>query len=227
MNLEALRASARSKADEDSSGFITDPALDRFINEGRRFLRNKIIGSYEDYYDVEGTTASNGLISIVAGTYKYALPTTLQKLTGVEWRSSSSTSEEEWQTMKRVQRKARNQFSSFNAPSLYGTAGLYGYYSNKDYIYLVPTPQSAFTVRLWGVHRESDLSSTTAIPDSPEEFHELIADFASMRCLGKSGEGIWKEIKDLFELQLSTFLETVGHRDEEPESIIMYEEENW
>lgn len=50
MNLLALRTSSRVKADEEATGFITDTMLNGFLNEGNRFLYNKIVAAYEDYF---------------------------------------------------------------------------------------------------------------------------------------------------------------------------------
>lgn len=222
MDLADLRASARSKSDEEADGFVNNAALDRFINEGNRFLYNRIVAENEEYFEIEGTSGNGGLISVVSGTHKYSLPTDCQKLCVVEWRTSSSTSENDWQPMTRVERRNRNRFSiSSTAPSLYQPWGKFGYYSNKDSIYVVPAPSAAMSMRVWYIPRTESLVDADDEPDSPEEFHELIADFAAMRILGKSGEDIFKELADTFKLQLDTFLSTIGHRDFEAPTMVI------
>lgn len=217
MDLAALRASSRSKADEESTGFLTNEALDRFINEGNRFLYNKVVAACEEYFETEGTT-----VSVTSGTHKYALQATAQKVVGMEWRPSTSTSENDWKPMQRVERKNRNRNASTGAaPYLYEGYGQFGYFTNKDYIYVVPVPTSGFSMRPWIIPRAEGLVDTTDEPDAPEEFHELIADFAALRILGKSGEDIYKEMKDMFNLQLVTFLETIGHRDHEAPTMVI------
>lgn len=221
MQFSELRTSARVKADEEATGFITDAMLNRFLNEGNRFLYNKIVSAYEDYFVVEGTAPNGGLISCVSGTHKYALPTTMQKLVKVEWRASTDTNEDNWRKVDRLNVSNDNRYADSFYPTREGYVGRFGYFTAGLYIYIRPTPKDAFDVRLWFIPKAITLSSDTDVPESPEEFHELIADFASMRVLGKSGEGIYKELQDMFTLQLNTFIETVGHRNQEAQQMVI------
>lgn len=221
MNLLALRTSSRVKADEEATGFITDTMLNGFLNEGNRFLYNKIVAAYEDYFVIEGTAPNGGLIPVVNGTHKYALPSTMQKLVKVEWRASGDSNEDNWRKVDRLNISNDNRYADSFYPTREGYVGRFGYFNAGNYLYIRPTPKDAFDVRLWFIPKAIQLSADVDVPESPEEFHELIADFASMRILGKSGEGIYKELQDMFNLQLSTFLETVSHRNQEAQQMVI------
>jgi hypothetical protein len=105
--------------------------------------------------------------------------------------------------------------------------GNIGFYTAGQYIFFRPVPKAAFDAKLWFIPRAVNMVDETDVPDAPEEFHELICDFAAMRILGKSGESIFAELKDLFSVQMQVFLETVGHRVYEPEQMTIYEDEGY
>lgn len=221
MQFSDLRTSARVKSDEEATGFVTDSMLNRFLNEGNRFLYNKIVAAYEDYFLVEGTVGNSGLISVSSGTHKYAIPTTMQKLAKVEWRAANDSNEDNFRKVDRINVANDNKYADSFYPTREGYVGRFGYFVAGQFIYIRPTPRDAFDVRLWFVPRAVDMAADADLPSSPEEFHELIADFAALRVLGKSGEGIYKEIRDVFNLQLATFMETVTNRNQEAQQMVI------
>lgn len=224
MTLEDLRASARSKADEQATGFIDTTELDRFINQGMRFVYGKIAQRFENYFITEGTTANSGKFNTVAGTQGYSLPTTLMKLVRVESRTSSSTNDNDYLRV-RTDNIANDMGTNFS-PLREGYVPDFGYFIAGNKIYFKPVPQSAYTVRLWFIPRATALSLVSDTPSVPEEYHELIAEYAAIQCLAKSGEPIFKERQDAFMLELTNMLETVEVRDQQPETMMITDDSN-
>ena len=89
VTLTELRSRAREAADQENSTFVSDTALDRYINTGLGELYDLLVAAYgAEYY---GTTQS---LSIVAGTYQYSLHVTFYKWLGL-WRLTGSGGREE------------------------------------------------------------------------------------------------------------------------------------
>lgn len=225
MTLTQIRNSARSKADEEATGFITDVALDRFINQGLRFVYGKIVQAFEDYFLVEGTVGNGGLITVTASTNKYALPTTMLKLVRVERRNTGETDDNQWVKLNRVN-IANGQVNDYY-PVRPGRIEGPGYFITGSYIFLRPVPDSGYDLRLWFIPRATALSDTTDEPTVPVEYHELVAEYAAIQCLAKSGEGIWKERMDTFNLELQNLLDTINHRAQEAEQMVISDDQDY
>jgi hypothetical protein len=222
MELSTLRSSARAKADEESTGFISNDELNRYLNQGLRLIYGKIAERFEDYFIVPGTALNGGLFSTVAGTQGYSLPTTMQKLVRVEYRDSSSTNDDDWMKIARGNIGNENRGANYSI----GDSSLrdFDYFIAGDMIYLRPVPQSVYSVRLWFIPRVTELSSDADVPGVPAEYHELIAEYGAIQCLGKSGEGLYKERSDVFKLELDNMIETISHRDQQPEQMVITEQ---
>ncbi len=84
-----LRDAARERADMVNSQFVTDAELNRWIENSRRHLYNKLVGKYEDYFIKWITQASLISLSsptpgIVVGEADYMLPIDYFKMVLVE-----------------------------------------------------------------------------------------------------------------------------------------------
>jgi len=219
MDLSELRDSARSKADEQEADFIDNVELDRFINQGARLVHGKMVQHFNDDFVTVGTLANGGLFTTTNGVQAYALPATLKKLVKVETRSNGSRNDNDWRKLSRV--NIANDHNDYRWPAREGYAPEFGYFPTKDAIYLRPVPAAIFQVRLWFVPKFVKLVLDDDTPDLPEEFHDLISEFASIQCLRKSGEGIYKEAMDLFNVELNNFIETVDFHTQEPEQMVI------
>jgi hypothetical protein len=222
MDLTELRASARSKADEEATGFITDAELDRFINQGLRIVYGKIAQSFEDYFVIKGTSGNGGLISVLANTQEYNLPTDHLKLVRVERRNTNDSNENNWRKLQRLN-IGNDQINDFY-PVREGRDQGYGYFVAGNKIFLRPVPSGGFDMRLWYIPKVTTLVNTTDVPGIPEEYQELVAEYASIQCLRKSGEGIYKEAMDLFNIELGNLLDTISHRVQEPTQMMVSDE---
>lgn len=219
MDLTDLRDSARSKADEQSSGFISDVELDRFLNQGLRLIYGKIVQNFEDYFIVKGTALNGGLIAVTANDNEYSLPTNMLKLVRVERRNTNDSNENNWRKLMRLN-IGNDQINDF-FPIREGRDQGFGYFVAGNKLFLRPVPSGGFDMRLWFIPKVTTMSSTTDEPEVPEEYHELIAEYGAIQCLAKSGEGIWKERMDTFNLELANMFETIQHRVQEPQQMIV------
>jgi hypothetical protein len=217
VDLTTLRDSARSKSDEQATGYISDVELDRFINQGCKFIYAKICQRFEDYFIESGTALNGGLFNTVIKQQAYPLPLTMQKLIKVEHRAAGSINDNDWCRMERV--NISNHRLDEYYPVREGYRPGFGYFIAGSNIYFRPVPAEAFSIRLWFIPRFVDLVAVDSIPAIPEEYHELIAEYASLQCLRKSGEPIWREANEMFTLELNNMLETIEVRDQQAEQM--------
>jgi hypothetical protein len=225
MDLEELRESARSKADEQASGFITDTELDRFLNQGNRLVYGKIVQTFEEYFLVKGTTGNGGAVAVSANNNEVSLPATLLKLVRVERRNTNDSNENNWRKLPRLN-IGNDQLNDYY-PVREGRDQGFGYFVTGSGLILRPVPQSGFDLRMWFIPKCTALVDNDDTPDVPEEYHELIAEYGAIQCLAKSGEPIWKERMDTFNLELSNMLETVTHRVQEPQQMVITEDDDF
>lgn len=228
MDLSEIRDSARSKADEQSTGFIDNTEANRFVNQGNKYVYGKIVHRFESFFLTKGTAGNGGLISVVSGTNEYSLPTTMLKLVRVERRNANDTNENNWRKLMRLN-IGNDQINDF-FPIREGRDQGFGYFLAGNKLYLRPVPASGFDLRLWFVPKTVKLVNDTDTPETPEEYHELISEFAAIQCLRKSGEAIFKESMDLFNAELQNMLDTVEFRSYEPEQMVVtddYDFDRW
>lgn len=217
MNLSELRTSARQKSDEEATGFIGNDELTNYVNQGMRYVYSKIVQRFENYFIQPGTALNGGLITTTVGTSGYALPTDLMKIVRVEHRRTNSSSDDDWKRLATVN-IANDRLDDY-FPLREGYTPGFGYFIAGNNIYLKPVPKQDFYVRIWYVPRPTTLAADADEPVVPEEYHDLIAEYAAIQVLAKSGEGIWKERSDAFQLELQNMLETVELRDQSAEQM--------
>lgn len=217
MNLSQIRDLARSKADEQTTNFIGDSELNNYINQGQRHIFTKIVQRFENYFITKGTALNGGLITTVINQMSYDLPSDLHKFVRVEHRRSGSTDDNEWRKLATLNIASDRLDDYF--PLREGYTPGFGYFVAGNQIHIKPVPTQAYEVRIWYVPNCTALSVDTDTPVIPEMYHELISEYAAMQCLRKSGESIWTENKQMFELELSNLLETIEIRDQSPEQM--------
>lgn len=228
MQLSEIRDSARSKADEEATGFIDNTELNRYVNQGHRFVYGKIVQRFEDFFVVKGTALNGGLIPITSNQNEYSLPTTFYKLVRVERRNTNDSNENNWRKILRLN-LSNDQINDFY-PARQGYDLGFGYYLAGSKIYLRPVPSSGFDMRLWFIPQSTTMALDADNPSVPEEYHELIAEYAAIQMLRKSGEGIWKEATDLFNQELQHMLDTIEYRSQEAEQMVItddYDSDGW
>jgi len=219
MDLQTLRDSARSKADEQNTNFIDNTELDRFLNQAQNYVYGKIAQRFEDYFCVKGTALNGGLFNTVAGTQSYDLPSDLIKVVRVEHRQTGSSDDNDWRRLERS--NINNDSVNDYFPVRPGYSPSFGYYLAGAQIHIRPVPQDAYTIRIWYIPRATTMALVTDEPSLPEEYHEMIAEYAAIQCLRKSGEGIWGEAMTLFTTELTNMLETIENRDQNSEQMVI------
>lgn len=221
MTLSELQDSARSKADEQNSDFISDTELNRFLNQGFRLIQGKIAQRFTDQLTVRGTILNGGIFSTVSGTEGYALPATCKNLVAVHGRFNGSISDNDWVKIDRIT-PGSDSLNTY-CPPRSGYPQAFGFEYMGGYIYFKPVPSQVFDVRLTFVPKFIKLSSPTDVPGVPDEFHELAAEYAAVQSLRKSGEGIYRESMDLFKLELDNMLDTCATPVQQGEQMIITE----
>lgn len=219
MDLSDLRDSSRSKADEQSTGFISNTELDRFLNQGLRLIYGKIAQRFQNYFIVPGTIGNGGQFLTVNGQQGYPLPPTMLKLVRMEQRNTNSTTDNDWRKMETANIDT-DLFDTYY-PIREGYLPQFGYFIAGPNLYIRPVPTTAFYVRMWFIPLVIAMVSESDIPGVPEPYHELIAEFGALQCLRKSGEILYKPAMDMFNLELTNLLDTIEFRDQQPEQMVI------
>lgn len=190
-------------------------------------IANSVAGTAINLTSVGSGTHSighSGFFDTVSGTQEYPLPADLMKFVRVEHRQSGSTNEDDFLSLQTLN-ISNDRVRTFYPPREgWGPGPGFGYFIAGNRLYLRPTPTSTFQIRLWYVPRVQSLSSDTDVPGIPEEYHEILAEYAAIQVLAKSGEGIWKERSDVFQVELTNLLETIEIRNQQSEQMIITDE---
>ncbi len=222
MTFAELRDLARQKADEEASTFVTPSELNSYLNQGLKSIYLRIVSRYEDHFLTEGTALNGGLFSQVSGTASYSLPTDLIKLVTVQVRQQNSSSENDYYRIDRVNisNNGIDLYYPLREDQLHKT----GYFLTKDKIFFRPVPTRADQVRLWYIPRPTAMSADSDEPVVPEEYHELLAEFAAIQCLRKTGEGIFTESMTIWKEEMDMMLESIENRDQQAKQMVITED---
>lgn len=224
MDLSQLRTASRERADEESDGFISNSELDNYINQGVQYIFAQMVQRFEDYFIVAGDVSNGGEFDTVQNQQLYPLPADLHKLVKVEMRSATSDDDRDYYRIRKA--NIANQDYAAQSPR-----SRYGYYDFQYYIAgskigLRPIPSGATnTIRLWYVPFVALLVDDTDVPEIPIIYHNLIADYAAIKCLSKSGEGIYKEKFAELNLSIQNLLDTIESRDQQAEQMTFTDED--
>lgn len=217
--LETYRSRVRTKADEENTDFIDNTELDASINAACRFVYRKLAQKNEDLFVRPGTVANSNKFDTVSGTQEYALATDLMKIVRVESRIASSTDDNDYLQVDKLNIGADSGFSY--SPLREGYLPHFGYFIAGNNIYFKPVPSQEFTVRIWDVPKFTTLADADDEPLFDNDWDDLVCELAALDLLGTSGEPIFAERFKLYELQMGLLDETAGHRDEKAQVMVM------
>jgi hypothetical protein len=170
MNRSELRTALRSFLNEDIPGFWTDAQLNTYINLANDRVNSIISATREDYFTISAT------FSTVAGTKSYSFPTDCRFIRRMEIFDASNEGyiikldELRWPRIE-----ANGDWLFPNAP-----AQPKRYVTRGNQFDLYPTPDGAYTIRIYYDARPVTLDSDVDIPTSPSDFHDMIVYWAAM-----------------------------------------------
>ena len=198
MTLTQLCTLVWSWLDDPGGNYFTSTQVDVFINNAARQVQKKLIQSGELWFSKTVQT------SLVANTDTYTLPTDFLRLHKAEIIVSGTFPN---QSMYRLQVVTPVQADNFPT----GTGKPYGYWLNKGYITLVKCPDAAYTLQLLYSYLIADISQDSQSPDIPEQYHEMIAIYATL-------DGFLKDQRDpnpVFATKLAAYEEMMKQDSQE------------
>jgi len=186
MTLAELRNAARERADmKNQSGdytnaFITDSALNSFINQSYFELYDILVGAYGENYFV----ASPYYINTDGVNQFFNLPADCYKVLGVDVQVSSPVANNAWWTLKEFPFAERNKFAVPNTQLYFGITNL-RYRIQGDQLWLVPLPQINQTIRIFYVPTMTTLSADSDQVQGVSGWTEYIIVDAAIKMLQK------------------------------------------
>lgn len=203
MTLAEMRTFVRSALDTDSTD-LPDALLDRYLIDG-----SDRVESFSNSWTFREVDYS---LSVVSGTqtYKLRAPTRNAGFTAnvariTDIRGTTISLE------PRAHDMARNWFTSTVTS---GTPRWYSVWA--DNLYLWPKPASSATYSVTGYRDGIDWVGTSAAPDFPDEFHELIAWWGVSMSYAREGDpGMSGYYADRFNEALNRRSESFLHRGAE------------
>lgn len=162
MTVGEIKTLIVSWLDDPNQGYFTPAQLLVWINLAHRQVQMLLLQSGENYYmkPVETTT--------VANQSDYVLPSDFVVEHRLEYVQSGTGVNENRCPLEEI---TTNQQDMINI-----TSGLpSNYYIKKDRVTLSPTPDNAYTLRLYYSPMVSDLTSDSDVPDIPEQYMEYVA----------------------------------------------------
>ena len=136
----------RSRANMESTQFVTDAEIVSWLNNAHFSLYDMIVNAHEGYF------ASTHSFDFVSGTDEYILPDNFYKALGVDMKIDN----DRVISLKRFQFNERNKYrTTIYAPSV--PASIYLYSIQDDHVKFIPVPREARTCTLWFVPVASEL----------------------------------------------------------------------
>jgi len=173
VTLGDIKTRARRAADMVGSLFVSEDELNDWVNADYAELYDFLLRNTSEEWGVEPTPAS---ISVVANTQSYSLPSNILKI-----RALDRYVDGEWVALERVSFDARN-----SDPMPNGTVSdWYGYRQMGSYLFLLPTPQSSATLRLWYVPAFGEVTEDADVLDGIDGWEEFVVVSVAARMLQK------------------------------------------
>ena len=215
--LSALRTKIERELDLEGEVFMQEPEMNEYINDGIDKAESQIHSLYEDYF------LTYSPISLVSGTSRYSLPTTIyaNKIRKVIYKNNSDVYE-----VKRLRDKnkllnyALNRASSNSNPAyeyllVNDTAG------QPEIIFTPAVNETGSFIEVWHIRNANRLEVDTDICDIPE-FIRYVVQYVKVRCYDKEGHphlGIaQQELAELQQDMVSTLSGMVADDDNEIEA---------
>ena len=163
--LVTIRTNVRTEIQEPTAAFWTDSEINRFINE-----------ACDDLVEAARVEVGPSTITAVAGTESYALPVDFGRTRFVERETNVGSG---LYTPLRAAELADRR-SEKSIPS--------GYFIFNGNIYLTPTPDNAYKIRVWYYAAHVTLVNDSDTPTFPARFHRLAELFTVGQCKRKASD---------------------------------------
>lgn len=164
-NLGQIRTNVRTEILEPTAGFWSDSEINRFINEAA-----------DDLTEAARVEAGPQSIPLVAGTDNYALATDFGRTRYVERETNVGSG-------LYVPLRA-GELADRRSEKAIPTS----YFIYNGRIYIAPTPDAAYNVRVWYYAAATTLVLDTDTPVIPTRFHRLLELFAVAQCKRKQND---------------------------------------
>ncbi len=167
MTLSDLTSLMLSWLDDPGAGYFTPAVTLPFLNNAQKEVAKRLVAKGQNYYiKCQETT-------LVVNQGLYQLPTDFRKEHRLEIITAGTYPNE---TRCIVAPITMNQ-QDMN-PAHTGTPD--SYFLKKNVISLFPVPDAALTLRMNYSYRIADMVNGSDTPDVPEDYHELIAIYATL-----------------------------------------------
>lgn len=161
-NLAGLRTLIASWVDDKNQTYFDAATLNNWILYAQRQVQFELLGAGQNWYVIPKETTT------VAGQSDYILPSDFISLQRVEYVQSGTGSQENRIPLTSLTAGQQDLVPIILAPPE-------NYYLKKDRITLFPTPDKAYTLRIYYSPLIVDVANDSDVPDVPNEFIEYVA----------------------------------------------------
>lgn len=189
-SLASLRDMVREETDTENDEHVSDPELNRYINNSRYRLYDKLIMSFgDDYFTAQAQFTTDGINSqfrlpdgvLYGGALPYYKGELVEAISGGNIPSNSPV------TLLPFNLREKNRFqrplSMLAAPSMFPRYRIMG--SNPGNIIFTPLPSAGLVVNLWYAPKLPPLVADGDVADDFSGWLELVVVDAAIKVLGK------------------------------------------
>lgn len=162
MTRSEMRALILSWLDDPNGAYFTSTVVNRWLDNAQKQVQMELLQAGQNWYEKKVLTTT------VAYQADYVFPSDFMVLHRVEIIISGTGVNENRQPLTPITINQQDL-----VPIVQGRPT--NYYLNKDRMTLSPTPDNAYTMRLYYSYRVSDIASDSDTPDVPEQFQEYMA----------------------------------------------------
>lgn len=148
--------------DDESAGYFNPADTLQWLNFAQREVQKQLIMAGENYYVLPVETL------LVVNQADYVLPSDFLKEHRIEIVVSGTGINEVKQPLVMITLNEADLVSSNSGTPM-------NYYIKKDRFTVLPTPSTAYVMRMYYSYKIPELTLTSNIPDIPEEFMEYVA----------------------------------------------------